>query len=83
MARDGVRTGAAGRNWDSYGKAVAAPVPDWQRDLLCDPQTSGGLLVAAAADAAEAVLAMVRAAGYPAAAIVGTLQPGQPGIEVV
>ena len=82
MARDGVRTGAAGRNWASYGEAVEAPVPDWQRDLLCDPQTSGGLLVAAAAEAAEAVLAMVRAAGHPAAAIVGTLHPGQPGIEV-
>lgn len=83
MAQDGVRTGAAGRNWASYGEAVEAPVPDWQRDLLCDPQTSGGLLIAAAADAAEAVLAMVDAAGHPAAAIVGTLHSGAPGIEVV
>ncbi len=83
MARNGVRTGAAGRNWASYGEAVAAPVPDWQRDLLCDPQTSGGLLVAVAADAAQAVLATVRAAGHPAAAIVGGLEPGRPGIEVV
>ncbi len=82
LAQGGVRTGAAGRNWASYGEAVEAPVPEWKRDLLCDPQTSGGLLVAAAADAAEAVLAMVRAAGHPGAAIVGTLHPGRPGIEV-
>ena len=50
LARIPYRTGAAGRNWASYGEEVAlAPgVADWKRDLLCDPQTSGGLLVAVA-----------------------------------
>jgi len=37
--------GGTHRNWDSYGHKVA-PLPDRQRFLLCDPQTSGGLLVA-------------------------------------
>ena len=48
LARDGVRTGAATRNWDSYGEAVTLPsnFEAWRRDLLCDPQTSGGLLIA-------------------------------------
>ena len=48
LARAGVRTGAAARNWESYGAdvRVAAGVPDWKRDLLTDPQTSGGLLIA-------------------------------------
>lgn len=33
------------RNWDSYGHKVA-PLDDRRRNLLADPQTSGGLLVA-------------------------------------
>ncbi|WP_341304633.1 selenide, water dikinase SelD [Pseudomonas sp. TMP25] len=33
------------RNFDSYGEKIA-PISKAQRDLLCDPQTSGGLLVA-------------------------------------
>lgn len=37
--------GGTHRNWDSYGHKIA-PLPDLQRFLLCDPQTSGGLLVA-------------------------------------
>ncbi|MHB8287614.1 MAG: selenide, water dikinase SelD, partial [Caulobacteraceae bacterium] len=43
LARDGVRTGAAVRNWASYGHEAQLPAgfPDWRRDLLCDPQTSG------------------------------------------
>ena len=82
LARAGVRTGASGRNWASYGAAVDAPssLADWNRDLLCDPQTSGGLLIAVQPDAAAAVLALVRAAGFAAAAVVGRLTPrgGQP-----
>lgn len=41
--------GGTYRNWDSYGHKVA-PLPDRQRFLLCDPQTSGGLLVAVEAE---------------------------------
>ncbi|MNN22724.1 Selenide, water dikinase [compost metagenome] len=33
------------RNFDSYGDRIA-PLPEVQKLLLCDPQTSGGLLVA-------------------------------------
>lgn len=33
------------RNYDSYGHKVA-PLTDYQKHILCDPQTSGGLLVA-------------------------------------
>ena len=81
MAQAGVRTGAAVRNWASYGEAVGMRAQDWRRDLLCDPQTSGGLLVAVAAEEADAVLELVRAAGHPAAAIVGALHDGEPGGE--
>ena len=39
--------GGTQRNFDSYGHQIA-PITDAQRQLLCDPQTSGGLLVAVA-----------------------------------
>ena len=84
LARDGVRTGASGRNWDSYGAAVSLPhgFDGWRRDLLTDPQTSGGLLVAVAPDAAGRVLDQVRAAGFTWAAIVGRVVEGA-GVHVV
>ena len=37
--------GGTQRNFDSYGHLIA-PMIDLQRKLLCDPQTSGGLLIA-------------------------------------
>lgn len=37
--------GGTQRNWASYGHKIG-PLTDRQRHLLCDPQTSGGLLVA-------------------------------------
>jgi len=44
--------GGTDRNFDSYGHKVG-PLTDAQRALLCDPQTSGGLLVAVAHDGLE------------------------------
>ncbi len=74
LARAPYRTGAAVRNWDSYGAEVDPGTAEgWQRDLLCDPQTSGGLLVSVAPDDAEAVLATIRAAGFTKAAIIGEM----------
>ncbi len=76
LARAGVATGAASRNWASYGAEVdgAELLPGWQRGLMCDPQTSGGLLVAVAEAHAEAVLRRVRDGGFTLAAIVGTVR---------
>ncbi|MBP6121420.1 MULTISPECIES: selenide, water dikinase SelD [Providencia] len=37
--------GGTQRNFDSYGHLIA-PMTELQRKLLCDPQTSGGLLIA-------------------------------------
>ena len=85
LARAGVRTGASGRNWASYGEAVELPpgLPEWRRDLLCDPQTSGGLLISVGEDEADAVLAHVRAAGFSRAARVGALRSGEAGVRVL
>jgi len=52
LAVEGLFPGAAGRNWDSYSHQVHLhpSLADWQRLLLSDPQTSGGLLLAIAPD---------------------------------
>lgn len=82
LAEAGVGTGAAARNWTSYGAEIVAPgLLDWQRGLLCDPQTSGGLLIAVAPEAADAVLSHVRAAGFIQASMIGSMKAGT-GIEV-
>jgi selenide, water dikinase len=76
LARAGYSTGAADRNWTSYGKDVDLPgdFPEWQRKLLCDPQTSGGLLVACAPQAAADVLQAFHSAGFAEARVIGALQ---------
>ncbi|MBW8783339.1 MAG: selenide, water dikinase SelD [Novosphingobium sp.] len=84
LAQAGCRTGAAVRNWASYGNEVmlGLGVAEWQRDLLCDPQTSGGLLIAVAPEFAREVLALVRESGFAAAAVIGTMEQGSPRIAV-
>jgi selenide,water dikinase len=84
LAREGVRTGASGRNWESYGEAVSLPdgFPDWRRDILCDPQTSGGLLVSVDAGEAGSVLELAESRGFRSA-IVGRMLEGEPRIRVV
>ncbi|WP_077175376.1 selenide, water dikinase SelD [Yersinia proxima] len=42
--------GGTGRNFDSYGHLIGK-MSDLQKSLLCDPQTSGGLLLAVLPDA--------------------------------
>lgn len=84
LARDGVRTGAAARNWESYGEAVRAPADceGWRRDVLCDPQTSGGLLIAVDPASAPRLLAMAKEAGFPDSAVVGRLAAGDASIVI-
>lgn len=84
LARVPYRTGAASRNWESYGHEVVLTngVADWQRDILCDPQTSGGLLIAVAPDGVSQVLTTLRDAGFARAAVIGELIDAPPGVQV-
>jgi selenide,water dikinase len=41
----GAVPGGSSRNWESYGKLIG-PLSEFQRIILSDPQTSGGLLIA-------------------------------------
>ncbi|MGU3657043.1 MULTISPECIES: selenide, water dikinase SelD [unclassified Methylobacterium] len=85
LARAGAVTGASHRNWSAFGEAVDLPegFPDWRRHILTDPQTSGGLLVTCSADRADALLARIRSAGYPAAARIGRIEAGPARIRVM
>jgi selenide,water dikinase len=51
--------------------------------LLCDAQTSGGLLAAVPGDIAPAVVHQLRAVGASWAALIGSIEPGEPGRIVV
>jgi selenide, water dikinase len=85
LAKLGTVTGASARNWASYGHDVTLPesLPEWQRHLLTDPQTSGGLLVSCAPERAEAIAQTIIAAGYPAARVIGATEAGRPGIRII
>lgn len=54
--------GGTGRNWDSYGEKIGA-ISGYQKSILADPQTSGGLLIAVNASAIEQVKNILRQNG--------------------
>ena len=85
LVQAGFVTGASDRNWASCEGQVTLPpeAPAWQRKLLTDPQTSGGLLVACAPDAAQSVLDIFARQGFKRAQVIGRLAAGEPGIAVV
>ncbi|MDO8438669.1 MAG: selenide, water dikinase SelD [Telluria sp.] len=84
LARDGIFTGASGRNWDAYGKDVdlAAAITPAQQALLTDPQTSGGLLVSCDPGSVDEVLALFSREGFDHAAVIGRMQAGPARIDV-
>jgi len=84
LAREGLYTGASGRNWTGYGADVELDraLGDVERALLTDPQTSGGLLVACAPSAVDEVLAIFRRDGFGDAAVIGEVVDGAPRVVV-
>jgi selenide,water dikinase len=84
LAAQGFVTGASGRNWASYGEEVDLGLAtETTRALLCDPQTSGGLLLSVAATEAAPLLARFHDEGYADAAIVGRIVAGPARIRVL
>ena len=62
-----------------FGSAVPEPL----RVLLCDAQTSGGLLIACDPDRVNTLLAALGREATPAAARIGRLARGAPGAITV
>lgn len=52
---------------------IEADVPAWHREIIYDPQTSGGLMVAVPGGEGEKAVAALHAAGISAACIIGTV----------
>ncbi len=84
LAKQGYVTGASGRNWSGYGDDIqfAATFGDDERNLLTDPQTSGGLLVACDPSAVEAVLAVFKSEGFDDAAVIGEMTSGAATVTI-
>ena len=79
--RAGIAPGGTHANWRFLNDSVTYDdgVDKASQLVVCDAQTSGGLLIAVApADAAKLVEAL-RARGTPCAAVIGTLDAGPPG----
>ncbi|OOF89623.1 selenide, water dikinase SelD [Rodentibacter ratti] len=59
---EGCVPGGTTRNYESYGYKVGT-LTDYQKAVLCDPQTSGGLLVAVKPKSEQDILAIAQTAG--------------------
>ncbi|WP_127956767.1 selenide, water dikinase SelD [Serratia microhaemolytica] len=68
--------GGTARNYESYGHLIGV-LSEFQRQLLCDPQTSGGLLLAVIPEAEPLVAEIALRHGLLLNAI-GELRPAQP-----
>ena len=82
--KQGLATGASGRNWAGYGHEVKCPADfaDWKRNLVTDPQTSGGLLVACAPEVADEVLRIFSSEGFAHAAKIGVMTQGDAALTI-
>lgn len=67
--------GGTGRNFESYGHKIS-PLSELQKAVLCDPQTSGGLLIAVKPDSEEQVFKLADEAGVALYPVGKLLPPG-------
>jgi selenide,water dikinase len=83
-AQKGYNTGAANRNWDSFDAHVTVfdGIEQWQKNLLMDPQTSGGLMASCDAASVDEVLALFKSQGYGYASVVGEMREGEARVTV-
>ena len=81
LLENGVAPGGTHRNVSSVNDAVTwdAALTDEDRLLLCDAQTSGGLLVSVPADRAGELVDALRDEGASCAAVVGRITDGPAG----
>ncbi|MGX1126978.1 selenide, water dikinase SelD [Pseudomonas sp. HLS-6 TE3448] len=79
---EGCVPGGTQRNFDSYGEKIAA-LSDEQKNLLCDPQTSGGLLVAVSPEGEAEFLSVAAELGLTLAPIGELVERQRYAVEVV
>jgi selenide,water dikinase len=76
--------GGTHRNFDSYSEHLP-PLTDDQKAIICDPQTSGGLLVAVSAEAEQELKTLLEANGIDAICIgmLNTYEPRADGHDIL
>jgi selenide, water dikinase len=76
MYHKGVTTGSNRFNREMVEAHLAFEVslPKWHREIVYDPQTSGGLLVSVAADKSTALLSALKKAGVTRASLIGQVK---------
>jgi len=74
--------GGTGRNWASYGHKIS-PLSDYQKGILADPQTSGGLLVSVDSEKISGFESFVRSKGYELRSFGRLIQKNELVIRVV
>ncbi|WNF47716.1 selenide, water dikinase SelD [Pseudomonas sp. SG20056] len=79
---EGCVPGGTLRNFDSYGEKIA-PITQEQQNLLCDPQTSGGLLIAVTPEGEAEFLAVAAELGLSLAPIGRLLERQRYAVEVL
>jgi len=84
-AREYVRKGIvpggthANRRFLAGWVAYDPDITEFEQLLLCDAQTSGGLLAALPGDRAAEVVRELRSVGATSAAVIGSIEAGEPG----
>ena len=74
--------GGTRRNFDSYGDKIGTMTAE-QQDILCDAQTSGGLLCAVKEENVQAFLAVTKKVGLDLHSIGRTIPRGENLVEVI
>ena len=83
-SKNKVSTGASKRNWNSYSKFIQATnMKIWQRNLLTDPQTSGGLLITFTDKNKDKVLRVLKNSKIKSLFTFGKLKKGSPSIKII
>ncbi|MBU3928022.1 MAG: selenide, water dikinase SelD [Bacteroidetes bacterium] len=74
--REGAVPGGTFRNWSSFSDKLILPDQE-RRNILCDPQTSGGLLISVDEDDSEEVEALLKGENLVCHSFGYLKQPGQ------
>ena len=79
IAGNSTRGGSLNREYLGEMLEFASQIPQAMQNVLVDPQTSGGLVIAVPAERCSALLEALHHRGTPCAAVIGDVVEGEPG----
>ena len=85
MYRKGMTTGvnASNRQMVTGAMTMAPALPAWHQEIVFDPQTNGGLMVALPESQSQDLIAALQAAGIHSAAVIGRVTDQQENIRLL